>query len=113
MSKEFNERRRHPRYDHPFILFFYLKENKSVTYEMSQVNNISISGINFSSTAKFPKASILCVELKTPFTEKPIELEGVLLECIELVAGKIYRMRVEFKDMPQQTMDILKKIETY
>jgi len=40
-------------------------------------------------------------------------LEGVLLECIELVAGKIYRMRVEFKDMPQQTMDILKKIETY
>ena len=77
MSDSFQERRKHVRYDHKFLLFFYVKDQKDVTYEMSQVNNISLSGINFSSCAKFPKGSILCLELKTPFTENKIEIEGV------------------------------------
>lgn len=113
MSGSFKERRKHARYEHGFLLFFYVKGNKDVTYEMSQVNNISLSGINFSSCKSLPKGTTVCVELKTPFTDKNIEIEGVLLECVEVAEGTIYRMRLEFKDIPGQTLDLLKKIESF
>lgn len=113
MSEQFKERRRHPRFDHHFLLFFYLKNKKEVTYEASEINNISLSGINFSSCTKFDKGSLICIELKTPFTEEILKTEGVLITCVELIPDRIYRMHIEFKDIPQQTMDVLKKIETY
>src|SRR5579862_6735416 len=105
MVKPFHERRKHKRYEYPFAMFFYVKGKRGVTYEMSQVNNISLGGINFSSNCKCPKGARVCMELKTPFTPDIIQIEGILHECMEVVDGKLYRMRIEFKDPSQVTME--------
>ena len=113
MAESFTNRRKYVRIYRNFILLYRLKGNDSITYEMSQVNNISRGGINFSSTVTLGKGNELNVELKTPFLNDKVDLEGIVLECREKIANLIYEVRVEFKDLSDQAGDVLAKIEQY
>ena len=112
MADTFINRRKHVRVYRNFILLYRLK-GQDITYEMSQVNNISRGGINFSSTVALAKGNELNVELKTPFLNDKVDLEGIVLECREKIANLIYEVRVEFKDLSGQAADVLAKIEQY
>ncbi|MBI4308741.1 MAG: PilZ domain-containing protein [Candidatus Omnitrophica bacterium] len=113
MVESFTNRRKYVRIYRNFILLYRLKGQDSITHEMSQVNNISRGGINFSSTVTLANGSELNIELKTPFLNEKVDLEGVILECREKIVNLIYEVRVEFKNVSDQAGDVLAKIEQY
>ena len=113
MAEPFKNRRKYVRIYRNFILSYCLKGQSQVAYEMSQVNNISRGGINFSSTVALIPGSQMLIELKTPFLNDKIKLEGVVLESKEKIARLIYEVRVEFNNVSEQAKEVLAKIEQY
>ena len=110
---DFKERRKFDRFNEYFMLFFSLKGDEGVLYEMSQVNNISRGGIHFSSNKHLPKGAELRLQLTTPFSKEVVQLQGVILECHEKIAQTLYGIRLEFKDLSPQGADALSKIEAW
>ena len=113
MADSFINRRKYVRVYRNFILLYRLKGQENITHEMSQVNNISRGGINFSSTILLAKGCQLRVELKTPFLNDKIDLEGVVLETREKIPNLIYEVRLEFQNISDQAGQVLAKIEQY
>ena len=50
MDKSFKERRKHLRIYRNFILTYHEKGKSALKHDVSQVNNVSKGGMNFSST---------------------------------------------------------------
>ena len=113
MADSFINRRKYVRIYRNFILLYRLKGQENIVYEMSQVNNISRGGVNFSSTVLLTVGGELSIEIKTPFLNDKVNLEGVVLECKEKIPNLIYGVRVEFKNVSAQVNDVLVKIEQY
>jgi len=113
MDNSSRERRVHLRVYRNFILTYHQKEGDTPKYSVSQVNNVSKGGLSFSSTYSLKPATVLVIDLKTPFVADSIHLEGVVLESKEKIADLIYEVRVQFQKIPDQALSILEKIETY
>ncbi len=113
MPDSSQNRRQFVRVYRNFILSCHLKGQEGVRYEMSQVNNISRGGVNFSATSAFPVGGVLAIELSTPFLSSKIMLEGVVLETKEKIPNLIYTVRVQFQNLTPQAQDILVKVEQY
>ncbi len=113
MSESFKNRRKHARIYRHFILRYYSLSDPAAKKEVSQINNISQGGINFSATAPFKVGELLEIELKTPFLDENLYLQGVILECREKIPQIIYEVRLQFKDISAQAKNILAKVELY
>ncbi|MBI3602655.1 MAG: PilZ domain-containing protein [Candidatus Omnitrophica bacterium] len=113
MAESFKNRRKHMRIYRHFILRYYFASDPSAKKEVSQINNISRGGINFSAAAPLKLGEALEIELKTPFLDENLCLQGVILECREKIPQIIYEVRLQFKDISQQAKDILAKVEQY
>lgn len=96
-----------------FIVSYHKKNLPAASHEVSQINNVSRGGINFSSARALEKGDLLVLDLKTPFVTDSLRLEGVVLECKEKVAGLIYEIRLQFQDVPARELGVLEKIEKY
>ena len=113
MSENIHNRRKHVRVYRNFILSYHLKGSNEDKREMSQVNNISRGGINFSSTHVLNVGDQLVIELKTPFLSDKIDLHGIVLESRPKIANLIYAVRVQFQELTDAAKDVLAKIEQY
>ncbi len=113
MSESFQNRRQHVRIYRHFILRYHTASDPSVSQEVSQINNISQGGINFSAAVPLKVSELLEVELKTPFLAEEVYLQGVVLECREKVPQIIYEVRLQFKDISEKAKAILAKVEQY
>ncbi len=113
MSEPINERRKHVRIDRNFVITYQEKDGSAVGHDISQVNNISLGGMNFSSTHHLKEGGIIDIDLKTPFISDVIRLEGLVLECKEKIPGIIYEIRVKFQKVPDAAAVVLEKIENY
>ena len=82
-------------------------------HDVSQVNNVSKGGLSFSTSHPLKEGSIVVIDLKTPFIADSIHMEGMVLECKEKVADMIYEIRLQFKEIPDNAIGVLKKIESY
>ena len=85
MTKINKEQRKHVRIYRNFILSYYPVSDPSKHKDVSQINNISQGGLNFSSITAFDKGSVLVIDLKTPFTKDKVELEGIVIEHKEKI----------------------------
>ena len=113
MSKSFDERRKHLRIYRNFILSYHEKGKSAIQYNISQVNNVSKGGLNFTSISPLTPGIVVVVELKTPFLADSIKLEGVVLGCKEKISDLIYEVRLQFQGVPEQVLEVLDKIENY
>jgi len=113
MNNSFDERRKHQRIYRNFILSYYEKGQLSIGNYVSQVNNVSKGGVNFSSTHPIKEGAMVTVDLRTPFISDAMHLEGVVLACKEKIPGMIYEIRLQFQEVPQEILSVLDKIETY
>ena len=113
MPESFKNHREHVRIYRNFILTYYSVSNSSVQREVSQINNISIGGVNFSATVPLAVGEELNIELKTPFLAEGVHLQGKVLECREKISRLIYEIRLQFQDLSIQAKDILAKVEQY
>lgn len=113
MSESFKDRRKYVRVYRNFILTYHHKEKGGAKHDISQVNNISKGGINFVATQALEMGALIGVDLQTPFITDAVYFEGIVLGCKEKIPNLIYEVRLEFKDLSAQAMDILDKIERY
>ncbi len=113
MNKSFKERRNNLRIYRNFILTFHEKGKSTAMHEVSQVNNVSKGGLNFSTTRPLTEGAVVMIDLKTPFITDSIRLTGVVLGCKEKIADMIYEVRLQFQGMPKQVLTMLEKIENY
>ena len=107
------ERRKHLRIYRNFILSYHEKGKSIIKHDISQVNNVSKGGLNFSSTRPLKEGDVIMIDLKAPFIADPLRLEGVVLECKEKVPELIYEIRSQFQEISQQALTVLGKIESY
>jgi len=113
MNNSSDERRKHSRIYRNFILS-YREKGKSITsHNVSQVNNVSKGGMSFSSTHPLIPGTVVTIDLKTPFISDSIILDGVVLESKEKIPDMIYEVRLQFQEIPEQSMKVLEKIESY
>ena len=82
-------------------------------HNVSQVNNVSKGGMSFSSTKALKAGTVVTVDLKTPFISDSIILDGVVLESKEKVPDLIYEIRLQFNEVPKDSLAVLAKIEDY
>ncbi|MBF0121872.1 MAG: PilZ domain-containing protein [Candidatus Omnitrophica bacterium] len=107
------ERREFARIKKHFVIRFVQKNNLTVKYEVSQVENISRGGMSFSSGITFTPDAELLIELRTPYMSETVHLVGVVLESKDKIPGILYQNRIKFKDLTPGAKDILDKIEKY
>lgn len=113
MDHSFEERRKYSRIYRNFV-FSYREKGKSIAeHNVSQVNNISKGGMNFSSERPLEQGAVITVDLKTSFIADSIILDGIVLECKEKIPGMLYEIRLQFQEVPEQTLTMLGKIEGY
>jgi hypothetical protein len=113
MDNSFKERRKYLRIYRNFIMSYREKGKSIIKHHVSQVNNISKGGLNFSSTHPLEQGVIVLIDLKAPFIADPIRLEGIVLECKEKVPEMIYEVRLQFQEISEQGLAALEKIENY
>lgn len=113
MSEEFKERRKFIRIYRHFILKYSLASSPQVEEETSQINNISQGGMSFAASRRLKAGEEVNVELKTPFLNEAMSLQGIILECREKIPKLIYEIRLQFKDLSVVAKDVLAKIEMY
>ena len=113
MSDLSENRRQFVRIYRSFILTYFSVSNSDVPKEVSQINNISQGGMNFSILSPINKGDILTVELKTPFLSEGLQMNGEVLECRDKIPGLIYEVRLQFKDLSSFAKEVLAKIEHY
>jgi hypothetical protein len=113
MENSFDERRKHLRIYRNFILSYHEKGKTALKHGVSQVNNVSQGGLNFSSTHPLKEGAVVIIDLKAPFIADPIRLEGVVLGCKEKISEVIYEIRLQFQETPQHILAVLEKIENY
>lgn len=113
MSESYENRRQHVRIYHSFILTYFSVANPSLTKEVTQINNISQGGMNFSALTPIPVGEELTIELKTPFLSEGLHIQGTVLGCRDKIPGLIYEVRVQFKDPSTFAKEVLAKIEQY
>jgi hypothetical protein len=107
------ERRQHVRIKKHYIIRFYQKDNPSLKYEASQIENISKGGLCFTSTIPFDIGAHLAIELRTPYVAEKVYIEGRVLESKEKIKGVVYQNRVKFDNLSAHATDVLDKIEKY
>ena len=113
MDNSFNNRRKHLRIYRNFIMTYCEKGKNVASHDVSQVNNVSKGGLNFSSTHALKEGMILSIDLKTPFIADSMRLEGLVLACREKIPEMIYEIRLEFQAVPAKALTVLEKIENY
>ena len=113
MDKPSHERRKHLRIYRNFIMSYHEKGKSLAKHSVSQVNNVSKGGMNFSSIHPLKEGTIVIIDLKTLFIADSIRLEGVVLECREKIPEMIYEIRLQFQEIPQQALTVLEKVESY
>jgi hypothetical protein len=112
-QKQGAERRQFVRIKKNYIIRFCEKNNPSMKFEVSQVENISRGGLCFTSTLPVKPGAEVAVELRTPYVADTIYLEGTVMSHLEKVKGMIYEVRLKFHDITSEAAGILEKIEKY
>ncbi len=113
MNKPSHERRKYLRIYRNFIMSYHEKGKSLTKHNVTQVNNVSKGGLNFSSTHPLKQGVVVMIDLKAPFIADPIRLEGVVLECREKIPELIYEIRLQFQETQEQVLTLLEKIESY
>lgn len=112
MDEPFKDRRRYPRIYRNFIIHCRVKDTDSI-HEITQIHDISRGGACFASTKSFPKGSILTIELKTPFLNNTVFLEGVVINSAVKIKDVIFSIHLQWVYLSEQGDNVLAKIEQY
>jgi len=95
------ERRKHPRVAGRFSVSYRVIE-KPDEIDISQTKNLSLGGMLLTTNRAFAPGTQLALEMRLPFTRKPIILIGRVLESHEVTKDLIYDTRLEFIAIDEQ-----------
>ena len=104
------ERRHYIRIEKHFVISYYDKNDATVKHNISQLKNISLGGMCFITSQQYEPRTKMGVELKTPYLDQAVHIEGAVLQSHEKVPHMIYETRLSFDDLNTAAQVALKKI---
>ncbi len=107
------ERRRYQRIEKHFIISYYEQSDPEKKHHISQIKNISLGGMCFVATRSFEKMSKISIELKTPYLDDTVHLEGVVLNSIEKIPNLFFEIHMAFEKPSPEARMILEKTISY
>ncbi len=113
VNRQHPERRRYIRIEKHFIISYYELIDREKKHSISQIKNISLGGICFISCRPYARGTLLGIELKTPYLDDTIHVEGTVLESTEKVKKLIYEIHLRFDRIPPESKLILEKTVAY
>lgn len=106
------EQRAHVRIEQKFMALFYLKDKQDGIHTLAWFQDISRGGLKFFSLEPYPAGTVLVFNIQFPFSYPQITaIEGEVLDCEDIVAGKTYRIRVQFTNLGPEAVSALEKME--
>lgn len=96
------ERRKHERLKRKFVVAYYVESDPAMTFDISQIKDISLGGMRFVTSCGYPPETILTIELQTPFIRDKILMKAKVLEAKEIIADMIYDTRVIFTELDEE-----------
>jgi len=102
------ERRKYERIAKQFVLTYKVR-GKEEKYEVSQIKNISLGGMLFTTSKDFLPNTLLEIELKAPVSAKAINLLAKVVDSQKVVEGLIYNTRVSFVEVEESAKDLIKE----
>ena len=104
------ERRRYVRIKKNFIVNYYIKDNPTHKFEITQLKNISLGGMCFITSMGFPVGTKISIELKTPYISDKTYVEGTVLESHERIYNILYETRLQFEKLNEQAEFLINKM---
>lgn len=108
-----NERRQYVRIGKNLILSYFLPQDPSRKFDMSQMKNLSRGGICFVTTESFPPMTRLAVEFMTPYLTETSALTGVVIESTEKIPGLLFETRMKFENLSPVATKFLEEMISY
>jgi hypothetical protein len=103
------EKRKNPRLDCRFMISYGIA-GQADKNDVSQLRNLSLGGVAFTSGHSFAAGSEIVLKLKLPNSPLPIMPSGKVLDSKELVKGLIYQNRIEFVSLKEEEEKALSEI---
>ncbi|MBD3264036.1 MAG: hypothetical protein GF375_02915 [Candidatus Omnitrophica bacterium] len=94
------ERRRYSRMDGKFVVSYKIK-NSAMGYDLSQTRNVCQKGLMLTTGRYFEKGVVLEMSIRFPFIIQKIKVNGEVVDCKEVVGGRLYETRVKLLDLDE------------
>lgn len=92
------ERRKYSRIDGKFVVSYRIKDS-NMGYDLSQTRNVCQKGLMLTTARNFDKGAVLEMSIRFPFIIQKIKVSGEVVDCKEVVAGRLYETRVKLLDL--------------
>ena len=89
------ERRKYPRFKCGFQVS-YQKADASDTFDITQLKNLSLGGLLFTTSKPYGKGEVLALQIRLPDRSTPILSSARVVESREKIRNLIYDTRVSF-----------------
>ncbi len=106
----FNKRRHNPRIKRTFYISYYDKNDPTALQEISQIKDISVGGMCFTAPHRYAPLTKLKIEIKIPYLEKSIQLDGSVKTVFEKIPNFVNETHVEFDKPSPEIKSILEKV---
>lgn len=107
------ERRKYDRIKKNFVISYHNKHDPSIKHDISQIKNISLGGSCFITSDYCAPSTKIGIELKTPYLNGTIHLDGTVLDSHEKIPNLLYETRLVFEPLTSQAEFVLNKIVEY
>jgi len=107
------ERRKHPRLETRFMVSYKLLDEEKII-DISHTKNVSLGGLLLTTNKEFEPGTKLALNIRLPFSPKPLSFIGKVVESKKVVKDLIYDTRIELLSASEEDTNIFKEaIETY
>ncbi|MCX5702101.1 MAG: PilZ domain-containing protein [Candidatus Omnitrophica bacterium] len=106
------ERRKHPRIGGRFIVSYRIVKDFA-NIDTSQTKNLSQGGMLLTTNRKFSPDTILALEIRLPFAQDSIRVNGKVLQSHEVTKDLIYDTRIMFLKIKEKQKKVLERTVDY
>lgn len=105
-------KRLHPRVVKNYVIKYALTANGDLKHDISNVIDIGRGGLKFFAPRNFAIDECISFFIQFPFLyPQIIQIQGLVVGCEEISAGKIYKIRIAFKDVSPTVLDVFNQLE--
>ncbi|MBU0993773.1 MAG: PilZ domain-containing protein [Proteobacteria bacterium] len=97
------------RVEKKIVVRYRLPDKPESGFEMTQVKDISTSGMLFSTATLIAPHTLVDVDIKLPLYSQSIYIRGKIIKCHEVKTHVIYYSAVRFINMDADTLSALRK----
>ena len=108
MEGKDKEKRKYPRVDARFVVSYRIVEDDNIM-DLSQIKNLSLGGMLFTTMDHFDPGTQLSIEMRVPVDPHPVEIVGRVVDSCKVSKESIYNTRIEFLTVDEHHINKIKE----